>query len=74
MNAKRNNGGFIIIQSYYLLALNSIESKKQERFKAATESYIKFVDAFPKSNYLKDAELIYSSALKNLEKFNKPTS
>lgn len=65
---------YLIIKSYYLLALNSIESKKQERFKAAVDTYIKFVDGFPKSEYLKDAEFIYTSALKNLEKYNKPTS
>ncbi len=65
---------YLIIKSYYLLALNSIESKKQERFKAAVDSYIKFVDFYPKSDYLKDAEFIYTSALKNLEKYNKQTS
>ncbi|MCE9540213.1 MAG: outer membrane protein assembly factor BamD [Bacteroidetes bacterium] len=64
---------YLTIKSYYLLALNSIESKKQERFKAAVDTYIKFVDTFPKGGYLKEAEMIYSSALKNLEKYNKPT-
>lgn len=65
---------YLIIRSYYLLALNSIESKKQERFKAAADHYIKFLDNFPKSEYLKQAEMVYSSALKNLEKYNKPQS
>lgn len=65
---------YLIIRSYYLLALNSIESKKQERFKAAADHYIKFLDKFPKSDYLKQAEMVYTSALKNLEKYNKPTS
>jgi len=62
---------YLIIRSYYLLALNSIEGKKQERFKAAADHYIKFLDNFPKSEYLKQAEMVYSSALKNLEKYNK---
>jgi outer membrane protein assembly factor BamD len=65
---------YLIIRSYYLLALNSIESKKQERFKLATDHYIKFLDNFPKSEYLKQAEMVYTSALKNLEKYNKPQS
>ncbi len=65
---------YLTIKSYYLLAINSIESKKQERFKGAVDSYIKFVDTFPKSKYIKDAENIYSNSLQNLEKFNKPTS
>lgn len=64
---------YLVIKSYYLLALNSIESKKQERFKAAVESYIKFVDTYPKSDFLKPAESIYESALKSLEKYNKQT-
>jgi outer membrane protein assembly factor BamD len=64
---------YLIIRSYYLLALNSIDSKKQERFKAAADHYLKFVDMYPKSDYLKQAEMVYSSALKNLEKYNKPT-
>lgn len=64
---------YLIIRSYYLLALNSIESKKQERFKAAADHYIKFLDNFPKSEYLKQAEMVYSSALKSLEKYNKST-
>lgn len=62
---------YLIIRSYYLLALNSIESKKQERFKSAVDYYIKFLDTYPKSEYLKQAEMVYSSALKNLEKYNK---
>jgi len=65
---------YLIIKSYYLLAINSIESKKAERFRLAVDSYFKFVDAFPNGVLLKDAELIYTSALKNLEKYNKPTS
>ena len=65
---------YLIIKSYYLLALNSIETKKPERFKAAADAYIKFVDNYPKGVYLKEAEMIYTSALKNLEKYNKPTS
>ena len=65
---------FLTIKSYYLLAINSVESKKQERFKAAVDSYIKFIDTYPQSKYLKNAEIIYSSSLQNLEKYNKPTS
>jgi len=65
---------YLTVKAYYLLALNSIESKKQERFRSSVDSYIKFADSFPKSVYLKDAELVYKSALKSLEKYNKSTS
>lgn len=59
---------YLIIRSYYLLALNSIEAKKQERFKASVDAYFKYVDKFPNGKHLKEAEMVYSSALKNLEK------
>lgn len=65
---------YLIIKSYYLLALNSIESKKAERFSAAVNSYAKFAENFPKSSYLKLAESISVSAQKQLEKINKTTS
>ncbi len=65
---------YLIIRANYLQALNSIESKKQERFKATVDAYIKFVDLYPKSDYLKEAEMVYTSALKNLEKYTTKTS
>ncbi|MCW3101940.1 MAG: hypothetical protein JWO09_380 [Bacteroidetes bacterium] len=73
-NPHEEEANYLIVKSYYLLALNSIESKKQERFKAAVDSYAKFAEAFPKSRYLQDAEVYQRSALKSLEKYNKSTS
>jgi outer membrane protein assembly factor BamD len=73
-NQNEEELNYLIIKAYYLLALNSIESKKQERFKAAIDSYTKFAEMFPKSRYLKDAEVYQKSALKSLEKYNKSTS
>ncbi len=63
---------FLTIKSYYLLAKNSIETKKAERLDLAIETYIKFVDNFPKSEYLKEAETIYDSSKKLKEKISKP--
>ncbi len=62
---------FLMIKSNYLLAVNSIESKKQERLDKTIENYLKFVDLYPNSVYLKEAEKIYidSKKLKN-EKIN----
>lgn len=50
---------FLIVKSYYLLAKNSIESKKPERLEKCMENYLKFVDLHPQSPYLKEAEGIY---------------
>ncbi|MCW3083875.1 MAG: hypothetical protein JWP12_1241 [Bacteroidetes bacterium] len=65
---------YLTIRAWYSLALISIEAKKQERYKAAMDSYTKFVESYPKSIYLKDAEFVYSSAQKALEKYNKSSS
>ena len=54
----------ITINSYYLLAINSIKVKKIERLDMAIENYIKFLDLYPKSSYLSRAESIYSSCKK----------
>ena len=59
---------FLIVKSNYLLAENSIDSKKAERVKVTIESYFKFVDSFPKSSYLRDVESIYDDVLKMKEK------
>lgn len=54
---------YLTIDSFYLLALNSIPAKKEERLDGAIEYYLKFVDLYPKSNYLNKAESIYTSAV-----------
>jgi outer membrane protein assembly factor BamD len=52
------------IDSYYRLAINSLEAKKIERLDLAMESYLKLLDLYPKSNYLQKAESIYESCRK----------
>ncbi|MDI9342643.1 MAG: outer membrane protein assembly factor BamD [Sediminibacterium sp.] len=52
---------YMMINSYYLLAINSIQEKKQERLDGAIESYLKFVDLYPQSRFLSRAESVYAS-------------
>ena len=52
---------YLSIESYYLLAINSLETKKIERLNLAMESYLKLVDLYPKSSYLRRAESVYES-------------
>ncbi len=59
---------FLLIKSQYLLAVNSIETKKEERYNATVESYHKFVDSFKNSKYLKQAESYYVNSVRELEK------
>jgi outer membrane protein assembly factor BamD len=54
---------FLTLKSQYLLAKNSVEAKKSERFKGVIDSYIKFAQKFPNSVYLKEAEKFHSDAL-----------
>lgn len=70
----REEISYLIVKSNYLLAINSIESKKDERLKATIDSYQSFVDRFTSSGYLKEAESIYESALKLREKTKSKTS
>lgn len=53
---------FYILKSYFLLAQNSIETKKQERYTLTIDSYYAFIDKYPQSKYLRDAEKIFSSS------------
>ena len=70
----REELSFLIIKSNYLYAINSIESKKEERLKASIDAYLSFVDVFSNSGYLKEAESIYESALKMKERLKLKTT
>ncbi|MCI5058160.1 MAG: outer membrane protein assembly factor BamD, partial [Flavobacteriales bacterium] len=58
---------FLLHKSSFLLAENSVKSKKMERYEDANKAYIKFVDSYPKSEYLREAESLYDKALKRIE-------
>jgi outer membrane protein assembly factor BamD len=60
---------FMILKSQYLLAINSIDSKKKQRLHEAEKSYIKFIDSYPTSSYLKEAESIYKTTLQEINKW-----
>ena len=62
---------FYILKSGYLLAINSVLSKKEERIEDTIKSYIKFVDSFPASSKIKEAESIYEETLKEKENIKK---
>lgn len=62
---------YLLIDSYYLLAINSVPSKKEERLNGAIENYVKFVDLYPKSAYLSRAENVYNNCIRLKENLNK---
>jgi len=61
---------YTIVDSYYLLAVNSLETKKLERLNLAMESYLKLVDLYPKSSFLPRAESVYESCMKMKNNIN----
>lgn len=60
----------MIIESYHLLAVNSVPSKKAERLDGAIENYVKFADQYPESSYLSRAESVYKECLRLKENLN----
>ena len=61
---------FLILDSNYKLATNSINSKKMERINNTIASYLFFAKNFPEDTRIKDANIIYEKSIKQLEKFN----
>ncbi|MFN8438288.1 MAG: outer membrane protein assembly factor BamD [Cytophagales bacterium] len=62
---------YLKIKNQYNYAAESVESKKLERYNVAIEFYQDFVDKYPQSKYLKDAESIYDNISNKLKELNK---
>lgn len=62
---------YLVILSEYKLAQQSLISKQQQRYKSVVDYYLEFLDRYPESNFLKDAEKIYAESL---EKVNSKTT
>lgn len=62
---------FMILRANYLLADNSIESKKKERFQAAVDEYYSYIGEYPEGKFSGEAKLMYESSMLFLgEKLN----
>jgi outer membrane protein assembly factor BamD len=57
---------YLKIVAEYELAKTSIESKKKERFAEAVKFYEAFIDRYPTSRYLKDAEKVYDNCVSEI--------
>ncbi|MBN1819531.1 MAG: outer membrane protein assembly factor BamD [Prolixibacteraceae bacterium] len=64
---------YMLLKSKYLLAVNSVEDKKEQRLSAALDEYFTFADEFPESKYIKEAERFYETLAKELN-YNAETS
>lgn len=59
---------YVVILSEYKLALKSIPSKQPERYREVVENYKEFIDKYPQSTFLSDAEKMYADSLSKLNK------
>lgn len=61
---------FHLFKAAYLLAENSVESKRRERFQNAVDEYYSFVSEFPNSKYMGEAKKMYDASMKVLQNLN----
>lgn len=62
---------YLKIESSYKLAQKSIPSKQEERYLEVIGYYEDFVDDYPSSTFLNDAQRLYDTSRTSLEKFKK---
>jgi outer membrane protein assembly factor BamD len=60
----------MVVKSYYKFAKLSIAEKQIERFEKVISEYLDFVDRFPDSKFLKDAENYSNLSKNNLKELN----
>lgn len=67
----REDAMFYRFDSKFKLAVNSIESKKEERLTEAREAYNSLKKSFPESEYLEEADKMISKVNNELQQFSK---
>jgi outer membrane protein assembly factor BamD len=63
-NKHKEELSFVTMESFYKLGLLSVDAKKAERMQIVMNNYTKFVDTYPKSEYLSQAQEMFDSASK----------
>lgn len=72
----REDLSFLILESKYIQAENSVIQKQSERYRETIDEYYSFVNEFPNSKYLSKASKMLASAekgLKDVEKLIPPS-
>ncbi|MBD2703255.1 outer membrane protein assembly factor BamD [Spirosoma sp. BT702] len=59
------------VDAEFSLAQNSLETKQKERYQEAISYHQAFVDKYPNSRFLKQAEKMYEISQKEIERLNK---
>jgi outer membrane protein assembly factor BamD len=71
MSKHEEEVNFLLVENSYLLAKNSVDTKKVERIENTIERYRNFVGLFPESKYIKTLEGYNDSMTRELEKLKK---
>jgi outer membrane protein assembly factor BamD len=61
-NSNREELSYIILQSKYEQAVQSVEEKKIERYRDTIDEYYNYINEFPAGKYKREAERIYADA------------
>jgi len=67
------DASFLLVETSYKYARESIPSKQKERYYDCIEHYEEFIDNYPDSKYLKDIQDFYSNSINQLEKLTEET-
>lgn len=59
---------YMMVKSCFLLAENSVEDKKAERYQNTVTEYYSFIDEFPQSQYISEIEDMYSKSVSQIKK------
>lgn len=62
--SRREEFAILILRSRYQLALQSVEEKKMDRYRETIDEYYGFVNEYPESKYMKEAQKIWAAAEK----------
>ncbi|MEX2233704.1 MAG: outer membrane protein assembly factor BamD [Cyclobacteriaceae bacterium] len=65
---------YLVISSEYKLAEQSVRSKQFERYQAVVEHYREFLDRYPESSFLKEAEKLYAESLEKVNSIKNTNS
>lgn len=60
----REELSILILRAKYEMAINSVEEKKEDRYRETIDEYYAFKNEFPESKYIKDAEKIFNESSK----------
>jgi len=64
---QREELSVLILRAKYAIAENSVEEKKDERYRDAIDEYYAFKNEFPESKYVKEAEKIFKNSVKEVD-------